>query len=177
LQVRIGAEDSSAPDGDVFSASRAAGRPRHDRAKQVEPPSSQASGPPRARAPSAVRRRHLVQRFGDALNLNVHFHSLVLDGVYASDAEGSLRFHPLPPPEDAEVEHVCVDRGTGRHGQPRWPAHAARARSHRGRTPSGLGRGALRPRSRSCSRWWSSDRSPGTGVRTGRRACSFSRCT
>ena len=23
-----------------------------------------------------------VQRFGDALNLNVHFHSLVLDGIY-----------------------------------------------------------------------------------------------
>jgi hypothetical protein len=26
-----------------------------------------------------------VQRFGDALNLNVHFHSLLLDGVYASE--------------------------------------------------------------------------------------------
>jgi hypothetical protein len=48
-----------------------------------------------------------VQRFGDALNLNVHFHSLVLDGVYASDAEGGLRFHPLPPPQDAEVERVA----------------------------------------------------------------------
>jgi hypothetical protein len=23
-----------------------------------------------------------VQRFGDALNLNVHFHSLILDGIY-----------------------------------------------------------------------------------------------
>ena len=47
-----------------------------------------------------------VQRFGDALNLNVHFHSLVLDGVYARGPEGALRFHPLPPPEDAEVERV-----------------------------------------------------------------------
>jgi hypothetical protein len=47
-----------------------------------------------------------VQRFGDALNLNVHFHSLLLDGVYASGPGGTLRFLPLPPPEDAEVEWV-----------------------------------------------------------------------
>jgi hypothetical protein len=47
-----------------------------------------------------------VQRFGDALNLNVHFHSLLLDGVYARGPGGPLRFHPLPPPEDAEVERV-----------------------------------------------------------------------
>ncbi len=48
-----------------------------------------------------------VQRFGDALNLNVHLHSLLLDGVYAPDATGSLRFYPLPPPEDAEVARVA----------------------------------------------------------------------
>jgi hypothetical protein len=47
-----------------------------------------------------------VQRFGDALNLNVHFHSLLLDGVYASGPDGPLHFHPLPPPEDAEIERV-----------------------------------------------------------------------
>ena len=49
-----------------------------------------------------------VQRFGDALNLNVHFHSLVLDGVYARTPEGALRFHVLPPPEDAEVARVAI---------------------------------------------------------------------
>ncbi len=27
------------------------------------------------------RRGHLVQRFGSALNLNIHFHMLFLDGV------------------------------------------------------------------------------------------------
>jgi len=48
-----------------------------------------------------------VQRFGDALNLNVHFHSLVLDGVYARDSKGKLHFHPLPPPADAEIERVA----------------------------------------------------------------------
>jgi hypothetical protein len=39
--------------------------------------------------------------------LNVHFHSLVLDGVYARADSGALRFHPLPPPDDAEVERVA----------------------------------------------------------------------
>lgn len=37
---------------------------------------------------------------------NVHFHSLVLDGVYATTLFGLPRFHPLPPPEDAEVARV-----------------------------------------------------------------------
>jgi len=30
-----------------------------------------------------------VQRFGSALNLNPHFHVLMLDGVYASDTKGA----------------------------------------------------------------------------------------
>jgi hypothetical protein len=47
-----------------------------------------------------------VQRSGDALNLNVHFHSLVLDGVYREGAGGRPRFFPLPPPGDAEVERI-----------------------------------------------------------------------
>jgi hypothetical protein len=49
-----------------------------------------------------------VQRFGDALNLNVHFHSLLLDGVYAQGPSGALRFLPLPPPEDAAVARVVA---------------------------------------------------------------------
>jgi hypothetical protein len=66
----------------------------------------------RARKQWAALRGHggavtFVQRFGDALNLNVHFHSLVLDGVYARSENGALRFHPLPPPDDAEVERVA----------------------------------------------------------------------
>lgn len=47
-----------------------------------------------------------VQRFGDALNLNLHFHSLVLDGVYETSPHGRPRFHALPPPDDAEVALV-----------------------------------------------------------------------
>jgi hypothetical protein len=49
-----------------------------------------------------------VQRSGDALNLNVHFHSLVLDGVYLEGAEGRPVFRPLPPPTDAEVERITL---------------------------------------------------------------------
>jgi hypothetical protein len=48
-----------------------------------------------------------IQRFGDALNLNVHFHSLALDGVYDRSENGALCFRPLSPPDDAEVERVA----------------------------------------------------------------------
>jgi hypothetical protein len=48
-----------------------------------------------------------VQRVGPALNLNIHFHSLVLDRVYVRTPQGNLRFHALPPPEDAEVARVA----------------------------------------------------------------------
>jgi hypothetical protein len=44
-----------------------------------------------------------IQRFGDALNANVHFHSMVIDGVYAAGDDGHPRFHPLPAPEDHAV--------------------------------------------------------------------------
>ena len=49
-----------------------------------------------------------VQRFGDALNLNVHFHLLALDGVYDPGDPQSPRFRPLPPPDDDEVAGVCA---------------------------------------------------------------------
>jgi len=35
-----------------------------------------------------------VQRFGGALNLNVHFHTLVIDGIY--DPQDAMRFRSLP---------------------------------------------------------------------------------
>lgn len=40
----------------------------------------------------------LIQRFAGALNLNVHFHLLVLDGVYRPGGEGRPRFVPAPAP-------------------------------------------------------------------------------
>jgi hypothetical protein len=45
----------------------------------------------------------IIQRFGAALNLNVHVHALVLDGVYVDDGEGGLCFHAAAPPADEEM--------------------------------------------------------------------------
>ena len=49
-----------------------------------------------------------VQRFGDALNANVHFHCMVLDGVYAAGASGRPEFHQLPAPEDPDILHLTA---------------------------------------------------------------------
>jgi hypothetical protein len=50
----------------------------------------------------------ILQRFGSALNLNVHAHALVLDGVFAEDGAGGLRFHPAAPPIGEEMETVLA---------------------------------------------------------------------
>jgi hypothetical protein len=39
----------------------------------------------------------LIQRFGSALNLNIHFHMLYLDGVYAEDNYGKTRLDEKHP--------------------------------------------------------------------------------
>jgi len=48
----------------------------------------------------------LIQRFGSALNLNVHFHLLVLDGIYRREGEGRLRFVPAPAPSTEELKRL-----------------------------------------------------------------------
>jgi len=48
----------------------------------------------------------LIQRFGSALNLNIHFHMLFLDGVYVERPDGSLRFRWLKASTSAEVNHL-----------------------------------------------------------------------
>jgi hypothetical protein len=58
----------------------------------------------------------LIQRFGSALNLNVHFHLLVLDGVYRREGEGQLRFVPLPAPSSEELQ-ALVQRIAERIGR------------------------------------------------------------
>lgn len=40
----------------------------------------------------------LIQRFGSALNLNIHFHMLFLDGVYVQDDAGHYGFRRTSPP-------------------------------------------------------------------------------
>jgi len=50
-----------------------------------------------------------VQRYGGALNLNIHFHTLALDGVYMTDpASGVVRFRRLPPPSSDDLDRVLV---------------------------------------------------------------------
>ena len=49
-----------------------------------------------------------LQRAGGALNVNLHFHTLVLDGVFTEEPEGALAFHPAPGPSDAEVAAVLA---------------------------------------------------------------------
>jgi len=44
-----------------------------------------------------------VQRFGSSLNLHVHFHVVVLDGVFRRDDLRSVRFEPSGPPDRGEL--------------------------------------------------------------------------
>jgi hypothetical protein len=48
-----------------------------------------------------------IQRFDSALRLNVHFHSLFLDGVYVRGDDGALEFLELPEPSPQQVEEVA----------------------------------------------------------------------
>lgn len=46
-----------------------------------------------------------AQRFGGSLDLNLHFHAVFTDGVFATDDAGRIQFHGLPPPP-----HTMLDR-------------------------------------------------------------------
>jgi len=51
----------------------------------------------------------VIQRFGGALNLNVHFHTLFLDGVYAlkkSDESAAPVFVPMPALKQSSIEEL-----------------------------------------------------------------------
>ena len=50
----------------------------------------------------------VIQRFGGALNLNVHIHALVLEGVFARDAAGGVAFHPAPRLTTLDVAEVLA---------------------------------------------------------------------
>jgi ribosomal protein S27E len=58
-----------------------------------------------------------VQRFGSALNLNIHWHMLFLDGVYTECADGSLRFHQVAAPTGEELSQLVhrLAQRIGRH--------------------------------------------------------------
>lgn len=75
----------------------------------------------RAGIPASDRRARcgavtFIQRFSDALNLDPHFHTLALDGIYVEGGRGQLVFRHVPPPGDAEVARVAdrVQRSVAR---------------------------------------------------------------
>ena len=78
----------------------------------------------RARARGDSRGRHaavtVVQRFGSSLNLNVHFHSLVAEGVWVDGADGPRFVAVKVGPDDVEWVvrrvHRMVSRLLGRAG-------------------------------------------------------------
>lgn len=49
----------------------------------------------------------LIQRFGSALNLNIHFHMLFLDGAYGLDEDGDInQFHKIAKPNLKDMQKV-----------------------------------------------------------------------
>ena len=55
----------------------------------------------------------LIQRFGSAVNLNIHLHCRVLDGVYRCGADGVLVFVEAGAPSDDELHallHTVITR-------------------------------------------------------------------
>ena len=102
----------------------------------------------------------VIQRFGGALNLNVHFHTLAVDGVFVREPDGSLSFAAAKAPTDEEVEallgviqsrilRLLVRRGLltnesdeGLDEQEAPPLHALYAASVRQRVAMGRRAGA-----------------------------------
>jgi hypothetical protein len=58
----------------------------------------------------------LIQRFGSALNLTVHFHMLFLDGIYTENKYGKTRFQRTEAPDQRELTglvHIISHRVAG----------------------------------------------------------------
>ena len=58
----------------------------------------------------------LVQRYGGAINLNVHFHTIMIDGVY-KEKDGKLEFHQVKAPSDDEIKKILqkIQKRVNRH--------------------------------------------------------------
>jgi hypothetical protein len=56
-----------------------------------------------------------IQRFGGAVNLNIHFHTLFMDGVFVTNSEGKQRFVELTPTdEDIKKLTLTIHRRVNR---------------------------------------------------------------
>ena len=49
---------------------------------------------------------NFVQRCGSSVNLNVHFHIALLDGVFTRDEAAGVLFHPASPPSREELDAI-----------------------------------------------------------------------
>ena len=45
---------------------------------------------------------------GSFVNSNLHFHTVIAEGVWYEDRGGEVRFHALPPPTDEDVEQLAA---------------------------------------------------------------------
>ena len=58
----------------------------------------------------------LIQRFGSALNLNIHFHMLFLDGVYVADHQRLVfRRIKAPTPEALDQLVQTISQRIGKY--------------------------------------------------------------
>jgi len=78
----------------------------------------------------------LIQRFGSALNLNVHFHMIFVDGVYVTEGSGAPVFRAVRSPGAVELQ-ALVQQMAERIG---------RLLEKRDLIESGIGQGAARAR-------------------------------
>jgi len=69
-----------------------------------------------SRATGATGAVTLVQRFGSALNLNVHFHMVFLDGAYQTVGAATPVFRPVAAPESSDLQQL-VEQIAGRIGR------------------------------------------------------------
>jgi hypothetical protein len=51
---------------------------------------------------------NFVQRVGSSINLNIHFHVAVLDGVFTRDADAGVMFHPASAPSSDELTAIVA---------------------------------------------------------------------
>ena len=87
-----------------------------------------------------------MQRFGGELNLNLHFHAVVLDGVHVMEVEGRLRFQALPPPTAEPRREWMRERAGDREACPVGKGAGGTVRAALRAVPGARPRRRSRPR-------------------------------
>ena len=123
-----------------------------------------------------------IQRFGSALNLNIHFHALLPDGVFVRAHDGAVTFVGIAPPSDDDILDItCKITAASLRSSPRSRTTSARTAMtpRRSCTPRPCGRRVTPQRrgSRACPAGAapSSTASPFTPTSTSARAPHWAR--